>query len=220
MIIIFNGPPGSGKDEAAEFFSAYGFKHVSFKYQLFKETIEHFGVSFDWFMEGYKVRSIKERKEEQLQGLSRREALIHVSEDIIKVKKGLDYFGVCVASEIEDGKDYAISDGGFAEELTPIINRIGTDNIVLVQLTRNGCDFSADSRRYFDGNLVEEHVLDYETPIDKKYVIPQKFPIKTYRIHNNSHLVSFRGALQKIYKKEKVLDGTEEKGKASQPYTF
>jgi hypothetical protein len=215
LIIIFNGPPGTGKDEAASFFEARGFIHLSFKKVLFKETIEHFGVSEHWFMNGYHEREIKERPEEALQGLSRREALIHVSEEIIKPNKGLDFFGLCVAAEIQSGCDYAVSDGGFIEELTPIINIIGADNIVLVQLTRDGCDYSSDSRRYFDGNVVEEYVLDHQTPINKKQILQHKFLIRTYRVHNNSTLEDFHGVLQKIYQKEKALDGTEKKGKAA-----
>jgi len=215
LIIIFNGPPGTGKDEAANFFEARGFTHLSFKKVLFRETIEHFGVSEQWFMKDYHNREVKESPEKSLQGLSRREALIHVSEEIIKPIEGPDFFGRCVAAEMQSGCDYAVSDGGFIEELTPIINTIGADNIVLVQLTRDGCDYSSDSRRYFDGNVIEEYVLDHKTPINEKHVLSHKFFIRTYRIHNNSTLEDFHGVLQKIYQKEKALDGTEKKGKAA-----
>lgn len=215
MIIICNGPPGSGKDEAASYFKKHGFKHISFKHVLFKETIEYFGVPHDWFMRDYNDRKIKERPEKALGGLSRREALIHVSEEVIKPVEGLDFFGRCVANEIEDGKDYAISDGGFIEELTPIINKIGTGNIVLVQLTRDGCDYSTDSRRYFDGNLIKEYVLNHQTPIKKQHVLPHKFAINTYRIHNNGAIEDFHGVLQEIYQSEKALDETAKEGKAA-----
>ena len=215
MIIIFNGPPGSGKDEAASYFKQRGFKHVSFKHVLLKETIEYFGVPRDWFMQNYNDRKIKERPEKALRGFSRREALIHVSEEVIKPVEGLDFFGRCVANEIEEGKDYAISDGGFIEELTPIINKIGTGNIVLVQLTRDGCDYSTDSRRYFDGNLIKEYVLNHQTPIKKQHVLPHKFAISTYRIHNNGAIEDFHGVLQEIYQSEKALDETAKEGKAA-----
>jgi hypothetical protein len=215
LIIIFNGPPGSGKDEAASYFKQRGFKHVSFKHVLLKETIEYFGVPRDWFMQNYNDRKIKERPEKALRGFSRREALIHVSEEVIKPVEGLDFFGRCVANEIEEGKDYAISDGGFIEELTPIINKIGTGNIVLVQLTRDGCDYSTDSRRYFDGNLIKEYVLNHQTPIKKQHVLPHKFAISTYRIHNNGAIEDFHGVLQEIYQSEKALDETAKEGKAA-----
>lgn len=202
MIIIFNGPPGSGKDEAASYFKRRGFKHLSFKYVLFKETISFFGVDEEWFMDGYDDRSVKERPEDLLEGMSRREAMIYVSEEITKPAFGDDIFGVYVANEIEDGKNYAISDGGFEDELVPLINRVGADDIVLVQLTRDGCDYSSDSRRYFNGNLIKEYVIQKPTSVNLDHVLPNEFPIRTYRVHNNGSVEEFHNILHDIYEKE------------------
>lgn len=200
MIVIFNGPPASGKDEAASLFKDnYGFGNLSFKYQLFKETIKHFDVDKRWFMEGYNDRAQKEKAEFALQGMSRRDAMIHVSEDIIKPKKGLDYFGKSVAEEIEEDKNYALADGGFVEELEPIIEKVGTENIVIVQLTREGCDYSSDSRKYFNGNLIKEWTIGQTTPVDRMYVLDEKMDIKTYRLHNNGSLHNLYDALDSIH---------------------
>jgi len=200
MIVIFNGPPASGKDEAASLFKDnYGFGNLSFKYQLFKETIKHFDVDKRWFMEGYNDRAQKEKAEFALQGMSRREAMIHVSEDIIKPKKGLDYFGKSVAEEIKEGNNYALADGGFVEELEPIIERVGAENIVIVQLTREGCDYSSDSRKYFNGRLVNEWTVGHQTTIDKAYVLKEEMDIKTYRVHNNGSLHNLHDALATIH---------------------
>ena len=200
MIVIFNGPPASGKDEAASLFKDnYGFGNLSFKYQLFKETIKHFDVDKRWFMEGYNDRSQKEKAEFALQGMSRREAMIHVSEDIIKPKKGLDYFGKSVAEEIEEGNNYALADGGFVEELEPIIEKVGAENIVIVQLTREGCDYSSDSRKYFNGRLINEWTVGHKTQIDKAYVLKEEMDIKTYRVHNNGSLHNLYDALETIH---------------------
>lgn len=202
MIILFNGPPRAGKDEAADFFKTKGFKHLSFKYQLYKETIKYFDVKESWFMDRYNNRAEKEVPSALLGHMSVREAMIYVSEEVVKPKRGLNYFGKLVADEIEDGKDYCISDGGFIDELVPVINKVGSDNFVLVQLTREGCDYSTDSRRYFDGNLIHEYVNEFRTPVQQQYVLPQKFDVKTYRIHNNSHIGAFHSVLQEIYEKE------------------
>lgn len=200
MIIIFNGPPGSGKDEAASIFKEkYGFGNLSFKYQLFKETITHFEVNEEWFMEGYRDRDQKEKKEFALNDMSRREAMIFVSEDVIKPKKGKDYFGRMVAEEIEEGKNYAIADGGFLEELEPLVEKVGAENIVIVQLTRLGHDYSSDSRRYFNGNLIKEYTINGETPIDKEYFLPEELNVRTYRIHNNGSIRNFHGVLDDIF---------------------
>ena len=206
MIILFNGPPGSGKDHAADFFKQHGFKHLSFKYQLFVETMKYFGVDTEWFMQRYNDRSKKEVPTSLLDNMSCREAMIFVSEQVIKPRWGSDYFGNLVAEEIDIHKNYAISDGGFIDELIPVVERVGSDNFLLVQLTRDGHDFSSDSRRYFDGNIVQEFVLGNRTEVEKKYVLPHKFDVKTYRIHNNLGVSEFEGALEQIFKNEINID--------------
>jgi hypothetical protein len=206
IVIIFNGPPGSGKDAACEFFKKLGFEHLYFKEELFKETFKFFNVSKEWFMEGYNDRSIKEKPVRELNingnNLSRRDAMIYVSEEHIKPKYGNGYFGVKVSNLMRLDTNYCFSDGGFASELIPIINKIGSDNIRIVQLTRDGCDFSSDSRRYLHGDLIEEYVINKKTIISDLYVSSHKFPIRTYRIHNNGSIEQFESVLYKIYEKE------------------
>jgi len=209
MIVLFNGPPRSGKDAAADYFKDKGWKHLSFKYQLYKETCKYFNISYEWFMERYDDRSVKEVPHMDLGHMSCREAMIHVSEKVIKPRRGLDYFGQQVANEIDLSKNYAISDGGFVDELLPIINKIGDNNFVLVQLTRDGCDYSTDSRRYFDGDVQQEYINSHRTEINKKYVLPHKFNVKTYRIHNNSTIEAFYSVLEKIHTKEVYGRGTQ-----------
>lgn len=219
MIVIFNGPPASGKDEAADLFKeVFGFKALSFKYQLFKETMNHYGVNKEWFMEGYNDRDIKEREEFALDNLSRRQAMIHVSENVIKPVHGKDYFGQRVAEEIQEGVNYAIADGGFIEELEPVIEKVGTENVVIVQLTREGHDYSTDSRRYFNGNLIKEFTIGFETPVDKAYVLKEELNLKTYRVHNNGSVRNFHNILTDIYnelKEDYNLDRTEEQAEGN-----
>ena len=210
MIVIFNGPPASGKDEAATVFKEkFGFGNLSFKYQLFKETISHFEVNERWFMDGYNDRAQKEKKEFALNGMSRREAMIHVSENIIKPKKGLDYFGRSVADEIFEDNHYALADGGFVEELEPIVKKVGRENVIIVQLTREGCDYSTDSRKYFNGNLIKEYTVNMSTDIDKAYVLKEEMDVSTYRIHNNGSVTAFHSALENIYNDLKESHGLE-----------
>ena len=209
MIVLFNGPPRSGKDAAADFFKhRKGWKHLSFKYQLYKETCNYFGCDYDWFMERYDDRSVKEVPHIDLGHMSCREAMIYVSEKVVKPLRGLDHFGKLVADEIDLKKDYAISDGGFVDELIPVVEKVGTENFVLVQLTRDGEDYSSDSRRYFQGSRIQnEYVLGNKyTEIDRKYVLPQVFDVNMYRIHNNGSLQDFNNTLEKIYQSIKTLN--------------
>jgi len=202
MIVLFNGPPGSGKDHAADYYKRLGFKHLSFKFQLYNEVVKYFKVDKDWFMERYNNRAVKEVPSPLLGNMSCREAMIYVSEKVIKPKKGLDYFGNMVAREIDLSKNYAISDGGFIHELIPVLEKVGNDNFVLVQITREDHDFSSDSRRYFKGNNPHyEYVLGKRTPIDEAFVLSPGFSVKTFRIHNNSTIKDFESALRDIYSK-------------------
>jgi hypothetical protein len=207
MIIIFNGPPGSGKDEACAFISSnYGFKSASFKEQLFIETAKYFGVSIDWFMSDYDNRTIKETKVPELGNLSRREALIHVSEVVIKPKYGNAYFGTVAAEQINSVSDYCFSDGGFVDEIYPLINTIGVDNICIVQLYRDGCSYSNDSRSYVDGIFQEDFVLGSKTKIDNQKL--DDLPIRMYQIHNNGTISDFHRTLRILLRKE--VNGTKD----------
>jgi hypothetical protein len=209
---IFNGPPGSGKDEACHFLKTnYGYKHLEFKDQLFKETFKFFGVSKGWFMKGYNDRSVKENPVGQLRvsgtALSRRDAMIYVSERVIKPKYGKDYFGVKTAECVDPSLSYCFSDGGFLEEVYPLINRFGPENICIVQLYRTGCSFSSDSRNYIHGILTEDlGNQDSDSSLQK---IQPQLPIRMYRIHNNTSVSDFHENIRKILRKEANANSTD-----------
>jgi hypothetical protein len=201
MHIIFNGPPGSGKDEACHFLkSNYGYKHLQFKDQLFIETAEYYGVSLEWFLEGYNNRELKEASRSELNGLSKRQALIHVSENVIKPKHGSDYFGVKTAEKINGVSSYCFSDGGFLDEVQPLINIVGRNNICIVQLYRTGCTFSSDSRTYINGVLQEDFGEQSSEHISKN--IEPQLAIRMYRIFNNTSVSDFHQNIRKILRKE------------------
>lgn len=201
MTFIFNGPPGSGKDEACHLLKTnYGYKHLQFKDELFRETAQFFDVSLDWFLDGYDDRAIKERPDHRLDGFSRRSALIYVSEEIIKPRYGKDYFGLKASEKIDILANYCLSDGGFVEEIHPLINKLGQDKICIVQLYRTGCSFSSDSRNYINGILTEEFgIKDPDALIQNSE--PQ-IPIRMYRIHNNTSVSDFHQMIIKILRKE------------------
>lgn len=201
MNFIFNGPPGSGKDEACHFLKTnYGYKHLQFKDQLFIDTADHFGVSLNWFLSDYHDRTLKEASRPELNGLSKREALIYVSESVIKPKHGKDYFGKRTAEKVDLNLNHCFSDGGFIEEVYPLINRVGPENICLVQLYRTGCSFSSDSRNYIHGILIED-LGNQHSDSSLQKTQPQ-LPIRMYRIYNNTSVSDFHENIRKILGKE------------------
>lgn len=205
MIFILNGPPGSGKDEACLYLAQLGYKHFSFKEQLFLDTCKQFNVSLNWFMKGYNDRALKETivPELELNGnqFSRRGALIYTSEQIMKPVYGKSYYGDVLANKLIQNCNYCISDGGFEDELLSIINKIGVNQIILIQLIRDGYDYSNDSRNYLSGNIIQEFILG-STKVQPITEIKLKFDIRTYRVYNNSTKAEFHSVLKKIHEKE------------------
>lgn len=200
MIFFFNGPPGSGKDYCCQNLPQ---ETLNFKKILIEHTIEYFGVAREWFISEYNNRNVKETPEELLGGISRRDALIHVSENIYKKKYGNTYFGEKVLDQIEDGKDYVFSDCGFIDEIFPIINKIGEENAVIIQLFRDGCDFSKDSRSYIQGKTKGEFILSHKTEYQDEIKSIYPYQCSTYKIHNNASEEELIFTAKKIIKKEK-----------------
>lgn len=198
MIIIFNGPPGSGKDAACEILHDQEFKHLSFKTELFKNVLDYWSLNreetIDFFV-GYFNRHLKNTPVDYLHGLSRRQAMIHVSENVMKPRNGKDYYGRKAVELIVEGVDCCFSDGGFVEELQPLIDKYSRDEIAIVQLFRERCTFEGDSRSYITGEIVDGF---YEFNMD---LHPNKFPgVKTYQIYNDGSLADLKEIISQIIK--------------------
>ena len=78
---------------------------------------------------------------------SSREALIHVSENIVKPKQGKDFYGRKLVERIEASSERYVfaPDGGFVSEIVPLLE--SGYNVYIVQLERNGATFENDSRK-------------------------------------------------------------------------
>lgn len=159
IVIIFNAPPQSGKDTVVDLIKMIDFQsnmfksleHLSFKEPLIELVLRFFDIDRDFWDEHYTSEG-KEIKRDWLNGMSQREALIWMSEDCVKPKCGKEFFGEAVAKSIEeDGNTvYLFSDGGFNEELQPIIRKVGAENVFIVRIGRDGYTFEGDSRNYID----------------------------------------------------------------------
>ena len=207
MIFLFNGPPGSGKDFAANSLEvSFGATHVTFKEQLIIETVKHFDCDFDEFCRRASDRVLKETSWDALGGLTPRQALIETSENNIKPKYGDAYFGVRLADRIAELKEageehFVVSDSGFVGEAQALIERFGDDEIVLVRIQRDGCTFDGDSRKYLrtKEDLVTTFVIGNDTFIDAGQYHDEPIGVMSYLIHNNGSLEGFGAALASIY---------------------
>lgn len=168
-VIILNGPAGCGKDTLARALVEMGFAKgvASFKNPMFNIAMAALGQdAYREFLDGYDDRVRKEKPEGFLNGLSRRQFMIAISEQFIKPVFGDDYFGKYLAGNLPDGDEvFVVSDGGFAGEVAPIV-AAGHD-VRIVRLHRDGHTFEGDSRGYlYDINGVK----DYDTYIIPGYV--------------------------------------------------
>lgn len=149
-VVVFNGPPRSGKDTLAAFIrGATQAKPMEFKRKLIELALMISGVSpSDW---EFWYQQDKEEPHNDLGGHSCRSFLIMVSEEMIKPHMGGDYFGLAAATELEmylPGHGVVFTDSGFPAELQCVVNVAGAENVIVVQLMRDGTDFSGDSRAY------------------------------------------------------------------------
>jgi hypothetical protein len=90
--------------------------------------------------------------------LSLRQAMIYISEIICKPRFGSDYYGVARAKAIQDGEVATDSSTGFIEELPPLIERLGQENILLIRVHREGATFEGDSRNYIPDGVIDNTV--------------------------------------------------------------
>ena len=150
-VIILNGPPNIGKDTLGNNVQQLiGWPRMEFKEALYRETASYYGVDLVTFAMLASGRTTKEVPMPTLGGLSPRQAMIHVSEEVIKPKFGKQFFGAKayeLIQTLEDSTDTVVfSDGGFVEEAEYLVD-MGFE-VHIIQLHAEGRDFGNDSRNY------------------------------------------------------------------------
>ena len=165
-VVLFNAPPEAGKDVAAKHCAkVFGMEHKEFKGKLY-DIVQCLYTLTDDQLETLKLRENKEVPTELLGGLSLRQALIHISENIIKPNFSKSYFGDSLAKSINS--DTAVSDSGFIDELMRVVDKVGEDNVLVVRIHRDGYTFDGDSRSYIPDGTVKNivDIKNYMPPTD------------------------------------------------------
>ena len=168
LYVILNGPPGSGKDAIANQIRVSGCSsfirthHAEIKEELFKQALAISGISRKEWFDRYDDRELKEKPWKRLGMLSQREFMIKLSENFTKPIFGKEFYGMLAAdshlSKIRMGDLVIFSDGGFQEELEAMAKVVGSEQIFVVRLHREGCSFDKDSRDYLEWpNSVDIH---------------------------------------------------------------
>jgi len=166
-VVILNAPPACGKDTIADLMVKHlGAAKQEFKETLYQETSNHYKIDLNYFKYISSSRKYKDNlsswfslSEHSLGlGMTPREALIYVSEEVVKPLHGQDYFGECAAANLEEGLNVFSDGGGWWDELTPVAQE--ADKVVVCRLYRHGFNFDGDSRQYYNANEVPDIIWD------------------------------------------------------------
>lgn len=164
-VVLINGPARSGKDTLAKeaknhFLSAYEFKFADVMHNFWQDV---FFSMHDYDEAMSRTDGDLKSDPSPVLGLSYRQCMIATSEDFIKPILGNDFFGRLTAAQIAKGEalekelyrsdpnfQYValVSDSGFKEEAVAVIEKFGSENVLLLHLYRNGYTYSGDSRGY------------------------------------------------------------------------
>lgn len=160
-IVVLNAGPMAGKDTIADELVRHIGSNIAVKTEMKEALIEAAvrmaGISRELWDTFYD-RRYKERPNPFLiiNGIqsSPRQWLIHNSENVFKPMFGNDVFGKRKALIISQWKGdqttFIFPDGGFIEELNPLISLCGQENFYLARIHKDGCGFAegGDSRSY------------------------------------------------------------------------
>lgn len=189
----------------------YNLTSAECKESLHKLTMTLFGVYPDRYWEIYNTRELKEVplsdfsatlpyseicKMQELVGrwatkdifgghrkveFTIREAMIYVSEIVVKSRWGNDWFGkerVRKMKGYENLKDIGYFNKGFTftddsaafvDELYPLIDYLRQENILLLRIHRDGFTFEGDSRNYIPDGIIDNTIDVYNNGTEQEY---------------------------------------------------
>lgn len=164
--IFLNGPARSGKDYAAEYLSSKFENVITLKFAtaLYESVPRMFGLSDSVWADMYENE--KEVPSPALQGMSPRQAMIWLSEDVMKPHFGQDFFGQAMITSVntlvkegmaDESTVFVASDSGFLVEAVPVMDHFGIDRCMRIELLREGCSFQGDSRSYWHHPGLRSH---------------------------------------------------------------
>jgi hypothetical protein len=154
-IIFLNGPPGCGKDVAADALSRDGWHAIKFAAPLKRALSTLLGLP---------EQDMENKDSIMPDGRTTiRDLLIKISEEVIKPALGRDHFGKLAAkailrtNKLYRFEKFVFSDSGFEDEVQGCLNYLNDHGMEFTydiwKIVRPGCDFSGDSRSYLNEGL-------------------------------------------------------------------
>ncbi len=169
ILVLFNGPPRSGKDTAADrvLRTGIGAHHIKLSAVLKNMTHDLYGVKgveFDHF------EDVKDQPRKEFYGLTPRDAYINVAEKLLKPVHGPNFFAEVTLKDFKEARQnvVVVSDLGFQKEYDFFVKNLPADTqLLVVKVSRPGTDFSNDSREYVQSDPNHTHYLVNDSTKDK-----------------------------------------------------
>lgn len=169
-VIIFNAPPKSGKDTAANYCCQFlPSVHSQFKKPLIEMCARVLSIPLKEFLALYESSKNNEgvfisysdplKTCQYFRTFNMRQFMIHISENVMKPIFGDMFFGLEAGKKLSNDKWNIFSDGGFPEEIKGLLEYTCKENIIVVKIQRDGCSFENDSRGWIDESLVGETIV-------------------------------------------------------------
>lgn len=167
LVIMFNGPPRSGKDSACEIIMEHfpEVHYAYFKEVLYKECAKILGLDFNFWASVCQNGDLKDKPMLTMAAgetgavMTPRDILIYLAEKVLKPKYGRDFIACETAETIsgliqfqrEQSNEEAVivvPDLGFDYEIDTVRKKIPDAHVISVAVHRPGFTFEGDSRNY------------------------------------------------------------------------
>lgn len=166
-IVAFNGPPRCGKDTCADLLKDYIENRTDRPVYRRALSMPLRLMVFGALQRPYEQAEFERLKDEIIPslGVTMRQFQIDISEHLMKPAYRHDIFPLLMLESIPSNGQakeplIIISDMGFPIEVGSLSLMLGADNLLVVQVKREGCTFANDSRGYVRHEQMVEIVND------------------------------------------------------------
>lgn len=167
-VIIFNGPPGAGKDFASDAVRSYiqinapwmKPTHIKFSEPLKRAAHALYAAFHSWdYYDSKDGRPQKGASNGDFLGLSPREAYIEMFNKLAELhdSRALGFIMRKRMVRSNFNSVFVMSDGGRVDDLRPVIDLVGERNVLIIEIHTVGANWDGDNRTYIGNNVLADY---------------------------------------------------------------